>query len=136
MSGFLEKWERGEETALKWGFVLIIVLPLCTTLLEELQEPVHLSPSAGIQYSYALEKRFLDSHIAELQQFSDHMGQLARIARDDREEAMRQRLPISRCRATILVSHCHSYDLLFAPEPLPAEGTRLWFEATPLDGQR
>ena len=57
------------------------------------------------------------AEIAQLQRFSEWRENLMRIARSDPAEALRQRLPMSECRASALAPVCNELTGLFAPEP-------------------
>lgn len=58
----------------------------------------------------------MKADIAAIERFMRWQSALARIARSDREEALRQRLPMSDCRKSVLAPLCDELTGLFRPE--------------------
>ena len=58
----------------------------------------------------------MKADIAAVERFMAWQVDLARIARTDRAEALRQRLPMAECRASVLAPLCDDLIGLFRPE--------------------
>ncbi len=58
----------------------------------------------------------MKADIAAVERFMSWQVDLARIARTDRAEALRQRLPMADCRASVLAPLCDELTGLFRPE--------------------
>lgn len=89
-------------------------------------------PAAEVQdlrEALAGEIARMKADIAAVERFMAWQVELARIARTDRAEALRQRLPMAECRASVLAPLCDELVGLFRPEEtdvdesVPAPGT-------------
>lgn len=80
-------------------------------------------PLAGAQdlrEALAGEIARMKADIAAVERFMAWQVELARIAPTDRAEALRQRLPMAECRASVLKPICDELTGLFRPEETDA----------------
>lgn len=82
-------------------------------------------PAAEVQdlrEALAGEIARMKADIAAVERFMAWQVDLARIARTDRAEALRQRLPMAECRASVLAPLCDELIGLFRPEGVEEGG--------------
>ncbi len=69
-----------------------------------------------VREALAREIARIEADIAAIEGFKLWQAALTRIARTDPAEALRQRLPMSECRASVLAPLCDELTGLFRPE--------------------
>ena len=82
-------------------------------------------PAAEVQdlrEALAGEIARMKADIAAVERFMAWQVELARIAPTDRAEALRQRLPMAECRASVLAPLCDELIGLFRPEGEGGDG--------------
>ena len=79
-------------------------------------EAVRSPKTRDVRSELATEIARMKAEIAGIERLMRWQADLARIARTDQAEALRQRLPMSDCRASALAPLCDELTGLFRPE--------------------
>ena len=109
---------RRHLASLTLGLVLSCISITSATWGQEARtSPDAVSQSIPILDQLNAEIIRMREEIAQLRRLSEWRENLMRIARSDPAEALRQRLPMSECRASALAPVCNELTGLFAPEP-------------------
>ncbi len=72
--------------------------------------------AAEVAAALSREIARMKAETAEVARFAEWQNRLLRTARVDPDEALRQRLPMSECRASVLAPICDELGYLFAPD--------------------
>ena len=72
--------------------------------------------AAEVAAALSREIARMKAETAEVARFAEWQARLLRTARVDPDEALRQRLPMSECRASVLAPICDDLGYLFAPD--------------------
>ena len=72
--------------------------------------------AAEVAAALSREIARMKAETAEVARFAEWQDRLLRTARVDPDEALRQRLPMSECRASVLAPICDDLGYLFAPD--------------------
>ena len=131
--------QSGPEEALPMGTVggtTIPVSPVTATAPDSdagsgtgpsaLTLPDGTTPEAAVAAALSREIARMKAEIAVVARFAEWQERLLRTARVDPDEALRQRLPVSECRASFLAPICDDLGYLFAPEEEPGRETPAW----------
>ena len=79
--------------------------------------------AAEVAAALSREIARMKAETAVVARFAEWQERLLRTARVDPDEALRQRLPMSECRASFLAPICDELVYLFAPEEEPGRET-------------
>ncbi|WP_419739490.1 hypothetical protein [Ruegeria sp.] len=80
--------------------------------------PARHPPARDVRAALSEEMAQMRKDIADIARFARWQDNLARIARTDPAEALRQRLPLSDCRASLFASICDALSGMFKPEDI------------------
>lgn len=92
----------------------------CKALGQPQFEAGPVAEAQDLRESLAGEIARMKADIAAVERFMAWQVELARIAPTDRAEALRQRLPMAECRASVLAPLCDELTGLFRPEETDA----------------
>ena len=107
-----------------FGLGLAVAIPLNTATPAQAGEQIPL-PADDRELMFAVTKMHIEKvsdSLDMLEFFLSWHDYLEQVALNDPEEAVRQRLPVAACLATILAEICYDMPGLFAPEPEPDRG--------------
>ncbi len=101
-----------------YGLGIAMALAFCTTAAaqERPENALQISEADMIRAEIAREGAALKEDIATMDRFIDRQASLLRMAMDDREDALRQRLPMYECLASSLAPVCQHLTGMFAPD--------------------
>ena len=99
-----------------WASATVIALLAGTAIAQPQFEDRPVSEARDLRTELADEIARMKADIAMLERFMRRQVDLGRIARTDRAEALRQRLPMSDCLASTLAPLCDELTGLFRPE--------------------
>ena len=99
-----------------WASATVIALLAGTAIAQPQFEDRPISEAQDVRAAFAREISRMKAEISGIERLMRWQQDLTRTARTDRGEALRQRLPMSDCRASALAPLCHELTGLFRPE--------------------